>query len=300
MAINYNFCTFAAQTILITISIMIHYSKTLKQFIVVVAAVQLFSCMEERKAKEDDSNVISKFNSTWNIHERCQMNDDGTITYKAVEWGGLVGNFLDKNLPVDLSAYESITFEFAEPTTVPTQIVVADRFKTWGKEGIQKLTCYFDGQDVTAVDKILLQTGDTCTLTIKKAFLMPNDVTWVSTNIWEGECDFGDWENGFVVKADKFENAEEGDQLEFIFKSDTSNPEITYWHFKTIYDDTSTTLEGNENELNNWGCAYVGPDATVYRIRLTANDVANLKEKGLFVNGFHVIVSKANLVSRSY
>lgn len=280
---------------------MNNYSpKSLKQLLVLAAISQLFSCGVEPNKAEDDTNVLPKFNSTWNIYERCELNEDGSVTYKAQEWGGLVGTFLEKNMPVDLSNYESITFEFAEPTTVPTQIVVADRFKTWGKEGIQKLTCYFDGQDVTAVDKILLQTGDTCTLTIKKAFLMPNDATWESTNIWEGECDFGDWENGFVVKAEMFENVEEGDQLEFIFKSDTSNPEITYWLFKTIYDATSTTLEGNENELNNWGCAYVGPDATVYRIRLTANDVANLKEKGLFVNGFHVIVSKVNLVSRSY
>lgn len=302
MAINYNFCTFAAQTLLMTISIMIHYySKILKQFIVVVAAVQLFSCIEEKKVGEDDdTNVISKFNSTWNIHERCQINDDGTITYKAVEWGGLVGTFLEKNMPVDLSAYESITFEFSEPTTVPTQIFVADRFKTWGKIGIQKLTCPFDGQDVSQVDRILLQTGDTCTLIVTKVYLMPNDVTWNSKMIWKGDCSFGDWANGFVIKAEDFETANEGDKLEFVFEAEKSNPDITYWLFKTIYSGTESTLEGNENELNHWGCAYVAPDATIYRIVLTARDIENLRKTGLFVNGYYVNVSQVNLISRDY
>ena len=281
--------------------LMNHYcTKSLFGLLLLAAVTLFYSCEMEKKVVNDDTNVISKFNSTWNIYEKCQFNEDGSVTYKSQAWGGLVGTFLDKNMPVDLSDYESITFEFAEPTTVPTQIVVADKFKTWGKIGIQKLTCYFDGQDVTAVDKILLQTGDSCTITVKKVYLMPNDVTWESTPIWKGVCTFGDWQDGFKVTPEKFETALEGDQLEFIFETDRSDPNVTYWLFKTIYDATSTTLEGNENELNHWGCAYVGPDATVYRIRLTANDVTNLKEKGLFVNGFHVNVSQANLISRSY
>ena len=106
---------------------------TIKQLLVMASAVLFFSCEMEKKVVEDDTNVISKFNCTWNIYEKCQTNDDGTVVYKSVPWGGLVGTFLDKNMPVDLSAYESITFEFAEPTTVPTQILVADRFKTWGE-----------------------------------------------------------------------------------------------------------------------------------------------------------------------
>lgn len=273
---------------------------TIKQLLVMASAVLFFSCEMEKKVVEDDTNVISKFNCTWNIYEKCQTNDDGTVVYKSVPWGGLVGTFLDKNMPVDLSAYESITFEFAEPTTVPTQILVADRFKTWGKIGIQKLTCTFDGQDVTSVDRILLQTGDSCTLTVKQVYLMPNDVNWESQTIWTGACSFGDWANGFMVDAENFANAYEGDKLEFIFKTDRSNPDISYWLFKTIYNGTSTTLEGNESELNNWGCAYVAPDATVYRILLTAVDVENLRTNGLFVNGYYVNVSQVNLLSRDY
>ena len=280
---------------------MIHHcQRTAKQLLPLVVSSLLFSCEMEKKVVEDDTNVISKFNSTWNIYERCETEEDGSVVYKAVPWGGLVGSFSEKNMPVDLSEYESITFEFAEPTTVPTQILVANKFKTWGKIGIQKLTCSFDGQDVTSIDRILLQAGDTCTLTVKQVYLMPNGVVWESKKVWEGDCSFGDWQNGFSIKPDKFENAYEGDKLEFIFTTDRSNPDITYWLFKTIYSGTESTLEGNENELNHWGCAYVAPDATVYRILLTAKDIENLREKGLFVNGFYVNVSQVNLLSRSY
>jgi hypothetical protein len=60
------------------------------------------------------------------------------------------------------------------------------------------------------------------------------------------------------------------------------------------------TLEGNYNELNKWGCATVGRDATHYRIALTANDIAKLKELGLFVNGYYNIVTKVNLLRKMH
>lgn len=270
--------------------------KPLRLLLVVSLSVFLFSC-EEKQEKKDDNNVISKFNSTWNIYEKCVTNEDGSITYKALPWGGLVGNFLDKNMPVDLSNSESITFVFSEPTTVPMQIVVAERFKTWGKIGISSLTCNFDGQDVTSVNEISLQAGDTCTITVTQVYLTPKAAEWESTTVWQGDCHFGNWENGFVVRPEKFETAYEGDKLEFFFSTDRS-PDLTYWLIKTIYSTTESTLEGNYNELNDWGCAFVAPDASVYRIVLTANDVANLREKGLFINGFHVNVTQCNLLKR--
>ena len=60
------------------------------------------------------------------------------------------------------------------------------------------------------------------------------------------------------------------------------------------------TLEGNYNELNKWGSAAVGRDATSYRIALTANDIAKLKELGLYVNGYYVIVTKVNLLRKLF
>ena len=258
----------------------------------------LVSCVEP--TAKDDNNVTDKFNSTWNIYEKCEVGDDGSITYKAVPWGGLVGTFLKHNMPVDLSAYESITFNFESPLAVDMQVVVDDKFKTWGKIGIHSLTCNFDGQDVSSVGKILLQASDTCSVCIKNIYLTPKVGTWESHPIWNGHSEFGDWANGFVIKADKFENAYEGDKLEFIYTADKSNPDVTYWLFKTIYNGTDSTLEGNDNELNRWGCALVGSEASVYRIVLTENDIIGLREHGLFVNGYMLTVTQCNLLCRTY
>ena len=169
---------------------------------------------------------------------------------------------------------------------------------TWGKEGITSLTCHFDGQNVSSVGSMLFQTGDSSTIRIRNIYLTPCYGKWESTPVWKGECRFGNWENGFVVKAEVFENAYEGDKLEFIFNTDTDDPSITYWHIKTIYSGTSDTLKGNDYELNSYGCAYVAADATTYRIVLTGEDIIRLRETGLFVNGFHVNVTQCNLVRR--
>lgn len=256
------------------------------------------SCGSDKTRQEDPNNVISKFNSTWNIYEKCEVAADGSIIYKALPWGGLVGTFLEKNSPVDLSAYESVTIDFAVPTPVATQLGVDHKFKTWGKKGITSLTCRFDGQDVTSVSEIVLQASDTCQLEITHVYLTPNATSWESVTVWSGYCSFGNWTGGFLVPASQFTQAYEGDKLEFIFTVDKSDPNVTYWLFKTIFNATDQTLEGNSSELNEWGCASVSGGATVYRIMLTENDVVNLREKGLFVNGYYLNVSQCNLLCR--
>ncbi len=271
----------------------------MKNLLILITVALMASCASNGNP-EDDRNLTSRFTSTWNIYEKFEHNDDGSITYNALPWGGLVGSFTKKNLPVDLSNYESITFEFAEPTKVPTQIVVADKLRTWGKAGITSLKCDFDGQDVNNVDEIVLQASDTCTITVNKVFLTPNEATWESSVIWSGMCEFGNWSGGFVVDADRFNIAEEGDKIEFVFTTDTSDPDRIYWLMKTIYSGTDQTLEGNDKQLNDWGCAAIGKEATAYRIGLTARDVINLRETGLFVNGFYCIVTQVNLLRKTY
>ena len=264
-----------------------------------VLSSSILSCDSNDK-QDDTNNVISKFNSTYNIYEKFQTAEDGSITYEALPWGGLVGNFLKNNMPVDLSEYESITFEFAEPTAVATQVLVSDRIRTWGKRGISTLTCHFDGEDVTAVNEIVLQAGDTGNLVVRHIYLTPNDATWDSTPIWKGKCVFGNWEEGLIIFPEKFASAYEGDKIEFILTTDQDDPDITYWQLKTIYSSTENTLEGNDSELNEWGCAAIGRRSTAYRITLTANDVMNLQEYGLFANGYHATVTQVNLLRRNY
>lgn len=260
-------------------------------------ALLILSCeSDSRHLGEND--VTLKFNSTWNIYERCTTDNEENIIYDAIPWGGLVGTFLDKNMPVDLSGFESITFQFAQPVPVPIQVVVANRFKTVGKKGVSSLTCYFDGQDVTSVSEIVLQASDSCSIIVKDVFLTPGNAKWESTPIWTGSCSFGSWTGGFVVKPEFFADACEGNKIEFIFNTDRSDPEVTYWLFKTIYNGTTETLEGNDKELNEWGCASIGENATSYRIILTDKDVKNLQEYGLFVNGYNINVSQVNLLRR--
>ena len=269
-----------------------------KILLISLATVTLTACRQE--VQEDKYDITSKFRATYNIYESFTNNDDGSITYYASAWGGLVGVMKEHNLPVDWTPYESITFQFAEPTKVETQVQISEEVKTWGREGISSLTCFFDGLDVRNVSEVLFQATDSTTITIKNVRLTPIASNWDSRTIWEDECHFGNWENGIYLPPEHFTNLSEGDKLEFIFTTDRTDFGRTYWQFKTIYATTEMTLEGNYNELNKWGCATVGRDATHYRIALTANDIAKLKELGLFVNGYYNIVTKVNLLRKMH
>lgn len=249
---------------------------------------------------ENETSLLSKFKSTWNIHEKLVNNDDGSITYTALPWGGLVGIVTERNMPVDWSGYESITFEFANPTTVETQIMISDKLKRLGRAGITSLTCDFDGQDVSAIDEVGLQAADTTTITITKIYLTPTSGTWQPTTIWEGECVCGNWEQGFSIDPEKFADAKTGDKLEFIYTTDKDQTETTYWVMKSIYAGTEETLEGNKDHLNQWGCAALGKESTSYRITLTAKDIVNLQKTGIFVNGYYCIFNKCNLLRKQY
>ena len=270
-----------------------------KKLLLLMGFVSLVACSDDKKAG-DELDLMSKFDNTWNIYESFQNNEDGTITYDSQPWGGLVGSVKEQNMPVDWSNYESVTFEFAESTKVATQIMVTPSLKTWGKPGIKSLTCYFDGQNVTSVSEVVLQTADTGHVVVSKVYLSPKDATWKPVNLWKGNCAFGNWQNGFLLGPEKFEDAYEGDKLEFVFTADTSSPDVTFWLLKTVYNTTPQTLEGNSNELNHWGCAPIGNAATVYRIVLTANDVIRLRQHGLFVNGHFLNVTECNLLQKEY
>ena len=268
----------------------------MKKLILLSVCVLLSAC---HNADEDPLTLTSKFQYTWNLYETVERDGDGIITYHAQPWGGLAASFKERNMPVDWSRYESITFEFAEPTKVPTQIMVSDRLTTWGKAGIKSLTCNFDGQDMTSIGEVALQASDTTTLYVKRVFLTMAGAVWDSSPIWTGKCEFGNWSDGFVIKGEQFTTAMEGDKLEFVYRTETDDPTINYWQFKTVYNTTDSTLEGNENELNRWGCATVGKESRVYRITLTANDVTKLREYGVFVNGFYITVTQCNQLRKN-
>lgn len=120
-------------------------------------------------------------------------------------------------------------------------------------------------------------------------------VATTSTQIWSGECVFGNWAEGFNVPAEKFADASAGDILEFVYTTDTNTKE-TWWQFKTIFSGTEETLSSNKDDLNEYGCASVASSSTSYKIVLNAEDVDKLKETGMFVNGHFIIVTAVNLI----
>ena len=122
-----------------------------------------------------------------------------------------------------------------------------------------------------------------------------SSVATTSTQIWSGECVFGNWTDGFSVPADKFANASAGDVLEFVYTTDTETTE-KWWQFKTIFADTEEVLSSNKDDLNKYDCATVASGSTSYKIVLNAEDIEKLKVKGLFVNGHYNIVTAANLI----
>lgn len=122
-----------------------------------------------------------------------------------------------------------------------------------------------------------------------------SSVATTSTQIWSGECVFGNWTGGFSVPADKFANASAGDVLEFVYTTDTETTE-KWWQFKTIFAGTEDVLTSNKADLNEYGCATVASGSTSYKIVLNAEDIARLKETGLFVNGHFNIVTAVNLI----
>ncbi|MBP3285747.1 MAG: hypothetical protein J6M15_02235 [Prevotella sp.] len=267
----------------------------MKKLLTIMASMVLVACGSNSDG--DSLDLTSRFNGTWNIHEKFEKGDNGEIIYHAIPWGGLVGSMRERNLPVDWTPYESVSVEFAEPTKVGTQLMIKDRLRVFGKPGITKMTCYFDGQDVTQIDEVAIQSSDSSILKVKRVYLTPGSSVWDSTPIWEGHCVFGDWEEGFIIPGDKFLDAVAGDKLEFIYEVDRSDPKVEYWQFKTIYNGTDSTLEGNADQLNAWGCCPVG-ESGVLRIRLSENDVKELRKIGMFVNGYYNIVTKVNLLKK--
>ena len=263
---------------------------------VLLALMLTFVACANRSENDDENSLTSRFKSTMNIHERIERGSDGVITYSALPWGGLVGSMKEHNLPVDWSDYEAVTIDFAEPTKVETQLLVSDRYKAYGKSGISSLTCNFDGQDVSSVDEVTLQAADSGTIKVKEVRLTPVTGTWKTVPLRTIDCQFGDWQNGFMLKPELFEHAQVGDKLEFLYTTDTSNPDVNNWLIKTVVANTETSLEGNSDALNKWGCAPVGRRSTVYRIPLTATDIKNLKEKGTFVNGRYINMKQCNLL----
>ena len=133
---------------------------------------------EEPPVDGEKVSLMDNFNYNWNNDaESIERTEDGSIIYNSAEWGGLAGWFAnEEEVPADWSNYIKLVFEFAEPTTVNTQILVSDGennvASAWGDPGIKKLECSFAGKDVSKVKQCALQTEKATTLKITAIYLV--------------------------------------------------------------------------------------------------------------------------------
>lgn len=125
----------------------------------------------------DKESIIDKFTYTWGADkgETVTHNDDGSVTFNSVEWGGAAAWLAENDTPVDWSAYTKLVFVYAEPTTVNTQGFVqttSENLTWWGNEGITMLECPFEGKNVSAVNQVALQASAPATIIIKEIYLV--------------------------------------------------------------------------------------------------------------------------------
>ena len=141
-------------------------------FALMLCAFTSYAQDEEQKTV----NITANFTYCWNsAAESVASSEDGSLTYSSAAWGGLAA-WVQGTDYGDLSIYSKIVFEFSEPTTVNTQILVqlADEsnVSAWGNVGITELACEFGEHDMSAVNQIALQTSDAVTLNVKRVYLV--------------------------------------------------------------------------------------------------------------------------------
>ena len=117
-------------------------------------------------------DITNRFTYCWNSAESI-TSDDGILVYNAVQWGGLAC-WLGE---ADWSEYAKLVFEFAEPTSIATQIFIqgtgnAEIAKVWVNAGAEKAECLFEGHDMSKVAQVALQAAANGTVKISKIYLL--------------------------------------------------------------------------------------------------------------------------------
>jgi len=136
-------------------------------------------------------DLTSKFTELWNNSESKTVNSDGTITYNAAQWGGLV---MPLHAEINFGQYESLVIEFAEATKVSTQFLIniGSEWGSWGKStyaidaDVTKFELNFASKNMSNLDhvwEVALQAAEATTLKISSIYLKGR----------EGEPGFGNY-----------------------------------------------------------------------------------------------------------
>ena len=256
-----------------------------------------------------------------------------TITYEADAWGGRGWGFSELGGTLfEFSDYDYLVVQISNATVNPKLVVEYTDGKEGAKDdgtpsGALKKTASGD-VEVTTTDKyvalklnqdqeyliqayiqnstwqatkpnnpagtISLTGAFLCTEKEYAAFLEANKPSY----LWQGENDFGvDWDWGAHVSlsAAKFEDVKVDDVLKFTY----AVTEAGDWHqIKALSNDKP--LEGTKAEdINEYNCITVSSDATTYGIKLTENDVKNLKSSGLVLQGYSLVLKEVAVESQT-
>lgn len=125
-------------------------------------------------AKAGEVDITSSFSYTWNGEESFSTNEDGVIVFEAVQWGGLAS----WRGAEDWSGYEKLVVEFAEATTVGTQILIqgaSPQVSQFADAGSTSLEATFAGHDMTAVSQVALQANAAGTVYVKRIYLVEKE-----------------------------------------------------------------------------------------------------------------------------
>lgn len=273
-----------------------------------VEITEVYAATEDEYKADKEANQQTTSDITLNGwgswgNETHEITSDGYLKIDFTQaWGGTnlwFGGF-------DASDFDYCVIEI-EPTDIGAQLFLQYTEKKDGEEynvtalaapGETEISIPLDSECKNSIAQIAVQADGAGSIIVKKAYWKAvggvTPIPTESTVLWEGECVFGNWTEGFEIPAAKFANVNAGDVIEFIYT--TAETTEAWWQIKTIYSGGEETLEGNAADLNEWGCATVNKGSTSYKITLTANDVAKLKEKGLFANGHYLVVTKVNLI----
>ena len=117
-------------------------------------------------------DITNRFTYCWNGAETV-TSDGNILIYNAVQWGGLAC-WLGE---ADWSEYAKLVFEFAEPTSIDTQIFIqgagnVDIAKVWVTAGAEKAECVFAGYDMSRVSQVALQAAANGTVKISRIDLL--------------------------------------------------------------------------------------------------------------------------------
>lgn len=122
-------------------------------------------------ANDNIVDITNHFNYCWNDQEKQTHHADGSITYQAKTWGGLV-YWIDK----DWSSYKQLVVEFAEPAPVDVQPIIQYEDEKWEtfytKKGVTEVVATLNSVKRHKVRQVAIQASADATLYIRRVYLV--------------------------------------------------------------------------------------------------------------------------------